>query len=65
MTARPPVAFVTGARRGIGRGIAYALADVGFDLVLNDLVDDGATAETLQAVRAKGRRATFVPGSKE
>ena len=63
MTARPPVAFVTGARRGIGRGIAYALADAGFDLVLNDVVDDAATVDTLQAVRDRGRRVTFVPGS--
>jgi 3-oxoacyl-[acyl-carrier protein] reductase len=63
VTARAPVAFVTGARRGIGRGIAYALADGGFDLVLNDVVDDAATVDTLQAVRDKGRRVTFVPGS--
>ena len=63
MTVRSPVAFVTGARRGIGRGIAYALADAGFDLVLNDVVDDVETGETLQAVRDKGRRVAFVPGS--
>lgn len=60
---RAPVAFVTGGRRGIGRGIAYALADRGFDLVVNDLADDAATAETLGGIRAKGRRAAFVGGS--
>jgi 3-oxoacyl-[acyl-carrier protein] reductase len=60
---RAPTAFVTGARRGIGRGIAYALADAGFDVVVNDLADDGATAETLATIRAKGRRAAFVRGS--
>jgi NAD(P)-dependent dehydrogenase (short-subunit alcohol dehydrogenase family) len=60
---RAPAALVTGARRGIGRGIAYALADAGFDVVVNDLVDDPATAETLAMIRTKGRRAAFVPGS--
>jgi len=54
---------VTGARRGIGRGIAYALADAGFDVVLNDAIDDTAARETLETVRSKGRRATFVPDS--
>jgi NAD(P)-dependent dehydrogenase (short-subunit alcohol dehydrogenase family) len=63
MAARAPIAFVTGARRGIGRGIAYALADAGFDVVVNDRVDDAATRETLAAVGAKGRRAAFVQGS--
>jgi 3-oxoacyl-[acyl-carrier protein] reductase len=60
---RAPVALVTGGRRGIGRGIALALADAGFDAVLNDLVDDDATAETLAAIRARGRRTAFVQGS--
>ena len=60
---RAPVALVTGARRGIGRGIAYALADAGFDVVVNDLIDDDATAETLATLRANGRRAAFVAGS--
>lgn len=32
-----PVAIVTGAARGIGRGCAAALARAGFDLVLNDM----------------------------
>jgi NAD(P)-dependent dehydrogenase (short-subunit alcohol dehydrogenase family) len=63
MAARAPIAFVTGARRGIGRGIAHALADAGFDVVVNDLRDDAATRETLEAIGAKGRRATFVQGS--
>jgi NAD(P)-dependent dehydrogenase (short-subunit alcohol dehydrogenase family) len=63
MAARAPIAFVTGARRGIGRGIAYALADAGFDVVVNDLLDDAATRETLAAIGAKGRRAAFVQGS--
>jgi 3-oxoacyl-[acyl-carrier protein] reductase len=57
---RPPVALVTGARRGIGRGIAWALADAGFDVVVNDLVDDAAAQETLAGVRARGRRAAFI-----
>jgi NAD(P)-dependent dehydrogenase (short-subunit alcohol dehydrogenase family) len=62
MSKRNPVALVTGARRGIGRGIAYALADAGFDLVINDVVYDAATTETLEAILAKGRRARFVLG---
>src|SRR5262245_58303258 len=60
---RNPVALVTGARRGIGRGISYALAEGGFDVVVNDLIEDAATAETLATIRTKGRRAAFVHGS--
>ncbi len=63
MAGRAPIALVTGARRGIGRGIAYALADAGFDIVVNDVLDDAATRETLAALGAKGRRAAFAPGS--
>ena len=34
--------MVTGARRGIGRGIAWELAAQGFDIVVNDVADDAA-----------------------
>lgn len=54
------VALVTGGRRGIGRGISLALAEAGFDVVVNDLVEDEAAAETLRLVRERGRRAAFV-----
>ncbi len=62
MSKRSPVALVTGGRRGIGRGIAYAMADAGFDLIINDIEYDAATTETLEAVASKGRRARFVLG---
>jgi 3-oxoacyl-[acyl-carrier protein] reductase len=54
------VALVTGARRGIGRAIACQLADAGFDLVVNDIVDDATTADTLQELAARGSGVEFV-----
>lgn len=55
-------AFVTGGRRGIGRAIAVALAGKGFDVVVNDIVEDDSAAQTLDAIRATGQRAAFVVG---
>ncbi|HVN51281.1 MAG TPA: glucose 1-dehydrogenase [Acidimicrobiales bacterium] len=54
------VAIVTGAGRGIGAGIAVALAEVGADVVCaaRTQADIEATAER---VRATGRRALAVP----
>jgi glucose 1-dehydrogenase len=55
------VALVTGAGRGIGRGIAWQLAQEGAHLVINDL-RDGADAQTTAAqVRKHGQQALVLP----
>ena len=55
-----PVALVTGARRGLGRGIAYHLAKAGHDLVLNDLVEDAEAQETVSEAERLGARVVFL-----
>src|SRR5690349_8252748 len=62
MTVSRRVALVTGARRGIGRGICFALAAAGFDLAMLDLEEDDAARETMAGVRERGGRALFVRG---
>ena len=57
-----PVALVTGGRRGIGRGIAWELAGNGFDVVLNDVVEDAAVDDTLAGIASRGGRGAFVRG---
>ncbi|HVR54753.1 MAG TPA: 3-ketoacyl-ACP reductase [Pseudorhodoferax sp.] len=63
MTATPTPrahALVTGGRRGIGRGIAYALAQQGFDVTVADLEQDEDAQQTLRGLRERGARAAFV-----
>ena len=55
-----PVALITGGRRGIGQGIAFALADAGFDLVINDLERDADAEATLAGISERGASASFV-----
>ncbi len=50
------IALVTGSSRGIGRGIAEALAAEGCDVMLTGR-DEKALDEAAIAIRAKGRRA--------
>lgn len=56
------VAVVTGGRRGIGRGISFALAEAGFDVIVVDLVNDEDASETVKGISARGRTGTFVAG---
>ena len=60
MTMERPVALVTGGRRGIGQGIALALAEAGFDPVINDLERDADAEATLAGIAERGVQASFV-----
>jgi len=54
--------FITGGRRGICRGIAYAFAETGAAVVINDIVEDAAVGETLAGIASRGGRGAFVKG---
>ncbi len=53
----PRVALVTGAARRIGREIALALADAGWDIGVHYRQSRADAEETVAAIRARGRRA--------
>ena len=55
-----PVALVTGARRGIGLGIAKALAAKGFDLAITDIVSDDASQSAIKALEKLGANTVFI-----
>jgi NAD(P)-dependent dehydrogenase (short-subunit alcohol dehydrogenase family) len=56
------VALVTGASKGIGRGIALALAAEGFDIVVNYCGDRKGAEQTAESIEALGRKAIVVRG---
>lgn len=57
-----PLAWVTGANRGIGRGICEALAARGFEIVGTDLAETDDTAVTRERVGKAGGGFRFVAG---
>ena len=58
-------AFITGASRGIGRGIARMLSDAGYDIAFtyNSQLNDAETLKT--EIEEKGRRSFFYQASLE
>lgn len=57
------VAIVTGGGAGLGRAEALALARAGASVVVNDLAESEAVADTLAEIRGLGAKAEFVAGS--
>ena len=55
-------ALVTGASRGIGRAVAVALAQAGYDVAINYSSNVSAAEEAAQAVKACGQKAVLVQG---
>src|SRR5579871_4578631 len=53
-------ALVTGAQRGIGRGVAEIFAEEGADVVINYVVEPEKAETVAQFVRDKGRKAMTV-----
>lgn len=56
------IAFVTGASKGVGRGIAYGLAEAGWDVAVNYYSDEAGAEETKSVIEEKGRRCFTVSG---
>lgn len=56
------IALITGGSRGIGYGIAQALAAEKWNLVINGVRPESAVAEPLAALRARGVHVTYAPG---
>jgi NAD(P)-dependent dehydrogenase (short-subunit alcohol dehydrogenase family) len=54
MSKEKKIAIITGAGRGIGRGIAISLARTGWITVINDFGNIEPPAETLELVRQEG-----------
>jgi len=56
-------ALVTGASKGVGRGIALALARAGCDVAVNYHSDEAGARSTAAGIETLGRRAIVVPGN--
>lgn len=60
MKLKGKVALVTGANRGIGRGIVEVFAEEGADVAINFIEEPGKAEAVAQWVRDQGRRAMTV-----
>lgn len=57
------ISFITGASKGVGRGIAYGMAGAGWDVTINYHSDLAGAEETAKKIQAMGCRTLVVPGN--
>ena len=62
MASEAPILIVAGGSRGIGAAAAKLAGARGFDVAVNYLRDDKATAAVVAAIKQSGRRAIAVKG---
>ncbi|MGO1060883.1 enoyl-[acyl-carrier-protein] reductase FabL [Planococcus sp. FY231025] len=58
--AEQKVALVTGSSRGLGKALAIALAEQGYDIVVNYARSKTAALDTVKEIEARGQRALLV-----
>lgn len=58
--AEQKVALVTGSSRGLGKALAIALAEQGYDIVVNYARSKTAALDTVKEVEARGQKALLV-----
>ena len=54
--------LITGARKGIGRGIAITLSEHGANVGINDIVEDEIINKNLSIIEKNGVKASFHKG---
>ena len=57
------VALITGGSRGIGLGIARALAIEGFDLAINGMREEKLVSDTIAELKTHGGQVQYYPGN--
>lgn len=62
MTKMKKIALITGGSRGIGFGVATALAKEGYDLAINGVRDESKVAEALEQLKSYGIQVMYCQG---